>query len=443
MRSVRSSRLRLENLEDRFNPAGTVTGSFSNGTWTLTGDAEANIIYVNPTAKPGKFELVGSATTVSGVTNPTGVTDIVIRLAAGQDSVRFNNTADLAGVLAGGIAVNGGADANIVEIRRFKVGGNVSVVNGLNATGEDEFSVEDSRINGKVTIANGDGGSETGFYRTTTGFNFVGGGVTIVNGAGFDTTAIGDTHVIGDVVVRNGLPDAADNAGQFELFNARNTITRAIVFGNVVVGYRSGTINSDAIFDAEVTGNVTFNHGTGAATTYFDGLSVDLPAVIRGSLTFNGTGPTVVDIGTRELRTGLFVGRDLRITSGEAADNLYLFNLTVCGATEISTGGGADTISVDSSTFRRFQLLTGAGADVVAIETNGGLGTQFFGNVLVGMGADNDGLVVGAEDDPTSRVEFVQSASFFGGAGTDARNLFFYDSLTGVPVVEAFEIVNI
>jgi hypothetical protein len=440
MRSVRSSRLRLESLEDRFNPAGTVTGSFSAGTWTLTGDAEANGIVINPTATPGAFVLAGTDTTVAGVTNPTGVNNIVIKLSAGSDSVQVNTTG-AAGKLAGDLTIQGGAGPSAVEIRNFKIGKNLSVTNGANPTGFDTFYLIDSSVAGKVAILNGDGNTITVSYRNSAGFNFIGGGLTIVNGTGRDSTAMNDTHIIGDVVARNGRPDAADDAGAFGIYNDRNTTTRALIRGHVSVSYHSGEIDYDGIWDTEVTGNVTFNHGTGKSTTYFDGYKVAQPVVIRGSLTINDSGPSTIEVGTQYYKTGLFIGRGLTISTGEAADTLKLHNLTVSAATAITTGGGNDTISVDGSTFRRFQLYTGTGADVVNIDTEAGFATKFVGDALVGLGTDNDTLTIGAAGDFTRRAEFVRSASFLGGAGDDTLKLLNAELLTGLPVIAAYEAV--
>ncbi len=440
MPSARLARLRLEGLEDRSNPAGTVTGSFAAGTWTLIGDAQANDITINPTATSGQFTVAGNLTTVAGVTNPSGVNRIVVKLGAGDDTVEINDTGT-EGALAGNLAVFGGAGANSVDISDMRIGKNVTVLNGTNTTGADSFSLEDSRVFGKVTLQNGDGDTDTSFYRNSAGYNFVGFGVTIINGAGEDSSYINDTHVVGDIVVRNGLPDAANDAGYFEIYNSLNTTTRAIVRGHITVEYLAGSIDYDGIWDTEVTGNVTFRHGTGTAETYFDGYSVNLPVVIRGNLTIIDQGPSLVDIGTQYLHTGLVIGGTLTIQTGSGADLLRLHNLKVSAATTIATGGGIDTISVDSSTFRRFTLATQGGADVVNIDTQPDFGTQFLGDVVIGLGAGNDTLTLGAAGDATRRVEFLRPPSFYGGADNDTISLQNVDLLTGLPVIGAFETV--
>src|SRR5262245_35718747 len=102
-----SFRPRVESLEDRCTPAGTVTGSFSQGTWTLTGDSAANDITINPTANRNEFVVTGNGTVVAGVTTTQRVTNIVIKFFAGNDVVNFNTTA-MRAKLAGKLTVNGG-----------------------------------------------------------------------------------------------------------------------------------------------------------------------------------------------------------------------------------------------------------------------------------------------------------------------------------------------
>ena len=54
----------IERLEDRSNPAGTITGSFAHGTWTLTGDALDNSIVINLDGQANAFKVVTERGTV-------------------------------------------------------------------------------------------------------------------------------------------------------------------------------------------------------------------------------------------------------------------------------------------------------------------------------------------------------------------------------------------
>jgi hypothetical protein len=220
---LRSQRFRpcVEALEDRYTLAGTVTGSFSLGTWTLIGDAEANSITINPTANLSEFVVTGSSTAVAGVTSKPGVKNIVIKLFAGEDVVTFNDTL-MQAKLAGNLTVIGGKDANDVFIKNSVVGKKVTVLNGTNATGRDNFEMTASIVKGKVFISNGDGNTGTLINRNSQSVSSIG-GLTVINGTGDDHNSLIDTSVAGNVVFKNGLPDAGNNAGYLENYNSSNT----------------------------------------------------------------------------------------------------------------------------------------------------------------------------------------------------------------------------
>src|SRR5688572_11751446 len=102
--SSRSRRrhLRFEQLEGRRLMA--VTTSLNNGTLTVTGDADADMIAIFGTANPGEFTIQGNGTTVDGGTSATigGVTgDLIIELENGNDVVNLNNV-----YLAGNLTVD-------------------------------------------------------------------------------------------------------------------------------------------------------------------------------------------------------------------------------------------------------------------------------------------------------------------------------------------------
>ena len=113
----------LETLETRDTPAGTVTGSFANGTWTLIGDAEANAIQINPTGILNQFVLIGmNGTAVAGVTNPSNVKNIVIKLGGGNDQLDVNDTDDPTS-LRGNLKIIDSGGANYVDVNLIEIGG--------------------------------------------------------------------------------------------------------------------------------------------------------------------------------------------------------------------------------------------------------------------------------------------------------------------------------
>lgn len=395
-----------------------------------------------------------NGTTVAGVTNPNGVANIVVKLFGGDDTVNVNDTG-AAGALAGSLAIFGGAGANYVFIQCFTVGQNLSVVNGTNTSGYDTFYLADSTVRGFVTINNGNGDTETDLYRTSPGASAIGKSLTIVNGAGYDATTITDINIVGNVTVLNGLPDALNEAGYVEIYNSENTTARSIIGGSVLVVYQgAGTVDYDGIWDYDVRGNVTFNHGNGTAATYFDGYSVNLPVLIRGNLTIVDHGQSLIDVGNQYLETGLIVGKNVTVVTSNEADTFNANELRVNGGTLIQTGGGIDTITIDDSRFLGFrygfspfgfQLLTGAGNDVVNIETVAGTdsSTQFRGPVLVNLGGNDDTLTTGFAGDATRRVELFNLALLLGGPGIDTFNRLHLDALFSLPPNVVFETVNV
>jgi len=426
-------RLRLEMLENRWNPAGTVTGSFSRGTWTLTGDTAGNSITINPTATPGQFILSGIATSISGETNPSNVRNIVVNMLAGGDAITLNDTG-IAAALTGSLTVNGGTEDNYLAINNMTIGANVSVTNGTNSLGQDQLYIKDSDVLGKVTVSNGDGDTFTDLRRTSAGSSFIGKGATITNGKGTDSNFLVDYEFGGNVNVKNGLPGLGDIAGRTVIGNSFNTSSMAVITGNLSVSYTSGYINSDFLAATEIGGNVIFDHGTGAAETVFDSSVSILPVVIRGSLSIIDKGPSSMFLGDGTgnsspftfLRNGLTVGKNLNLTVGNGGSTLNLDRVTVGGKTKIVTGSGIDTINIDDSVFHGFQLLTGLGADIVNIEqqTSTQSTTQFLGKTKVDLGGGVDNFSLGDAADFTRQVEFFGPAKLSGGKDTDFDNIY-------------------
>jgi hypothetical protein len=191
-----------------------------------------------------------------------------------------------------------------------------------------------------------------------------------------------------------------------------------------------------------------------ADTTSFvriDGANVSLPVVINGNLNIKAAGTTEVNFGDiGALGTGLVVGKNLTITTGNEDDDVVLYRLRVNGLTSISTGGGADEVSIDDCIFvgpppsvnpSGFVLNTGGGADVVRIEQRAGTNstTQFHRAAKIDMGAGNDTLLLGLAGDIARRVEFGAKATLIGGADTDDIHLGNFAMILGSPFSKSFE----
>jgi hypothetical protein len=337
----RSVRPTLEALEDRCTPTGTVTGSLANHVWTLTGEDLDNRIRVASTGSPGAFTVTATdptpfpLTTLSGVTNPTGVKKIVFDMKGGNDDVTVSYAKLTSMVFLGGDG------NNTFNADRLRLTNGLQVVNRVGSgilgdLGFDNVTLRNFKVGGNVNIDNGAGGSEISMVTTSAaaGFNNIAGNLTITNGAGRDQTTINDTNVGGNITANNGRAAGAI-AGYFRLYNLQNG-RRAVVGGTVSISFQDGTVDINAILDAVVRGNVLFNNGSGAAETRFDGLWNALPVVIEGRLKIAGSGANLVSIGRDYNRTGLRVGQNLIIDVKDPGElTLRASKLIVNGQTKI------------------------------------------------------------------------------------------------------------
>jgi hypothetical protein len=127
-------------------------------------------------------------------------------------------------------------------------------------------------------------------------------------------------------------------------------------------------------------------------------------AKVGGDLTIDAGASTVnvpVGLGTTPSpNTGaVVVLGDLAITTGSLDDSIALTDVTVGGATSLTTNAGNDTIDLESS------------ADTVPGPS------QFFGAMTVSAGAGADTIHVGF--DTANPARFYAAVTFDGGAGTD------------------------
>ena len=319
----------VEILEDRCTPSG-VTGSFAHGVWTLTGDGASYDITVNSAGTPGSFAVTGNNTTVTGVTNPTGVKAIVYDLGAGNDKVTMNTNAQPIRLKA--LTFLGGDGDNALIANHLTVNTNLRVTNG---TGFDQTFLSDFGVKRNVAINDNDGGSITELFTDSPGFGFnsIGGNLTILNGSGLETVEVIDTNVGGNILNTNGSGNGIDGFTMFT--NEHKAAARAIVGGSVSVTYADGTSSENTIFDTHVKGSVTFNNGSGQSESDFDGGNTPLPVKIDHNLTITGTGSNKVSVGLKAQKTGMIVGGNLLIDVGQPANPLQALNLIVHGSTTI------------------------------------------------------------------------------------------------------------
>jgi hypothetical protein len=437
--------LSFDLLEDRCTPAGTVTGSFANGTWTLIGDAEANEILVNPPLLPGSFTVTGlNGTVVAGVTEVEAFKHLVIKLGAGDDRVQVNDTGSFSG-LPGNLIIRGGSGANTVRIHDFKVK-NLTIINGVNASNADYVSLINSIVQNNVTINNGDGASSIDIYSGASSPSAIGGNLTIRSGIGENSTYITDTHIGRNVTVKNGLPDPSGDAGSFLFANVGNLNRRSVIGGNVFVSYQGGNSDVEGLWDVEVRGNVRFQYGSGSSQLFFDGYALAQPVHIHGNLTVTSQGDSSLTIGRTDQKTGLIVDKNFTVWTGIEDATIFTNQLKVGGATLIRTGAGMDEIVMDDCIFAGpTTILTGAGSDKVHFASSIGsqFGVQFLKPLQINTGAGNDWVRLGHFSSDTNVALLLAKARLNGGTGEDdLLDLYNVVPLFGPPMATFFEFIN-
>src|SRR5262245_43020070 len=377
-RRTHSVRPYVDRLEARDVPAANLTVTFSPVTHTLTivGDANDNDV----TVKGDPFDLthliLNSSGNIDGVPPPfstqSGVKNLVFKMLDGNDTVTFDPTVPI--FVHGSVSIDGGTGVNSVAATHLSVVKNLSVTNAAQTTGVDSVVLIDFSAGGSVLIRNAGGDSYTGINRDVAGVSTIKGSLTVTNGTGRDSFFLNDTNVDGNVRINDGHGNAAGVAGFVNIYNLDNTAFRSIIGGNLTVTYLDGNANTyDGLWDTEVLGNVTLNHGPGVFKTDMDGYATHLPVLIHGNLTITGAGANSLGFGTNNGSgngSGLIVDKKFTLTSGGgAAETLAFKNFQVGGDLSITLGNGGNTITIDDSIFGgRFTLVSGVGNDTFNLE---------------------------------------------------------------------------
>jgi hypothetical protein len=385
----------LEHLEHRDNPSN-LSVTLAGHTLIIAGDTSDDLTIQGVTGDATKFTLSSGSDTFNGqaspFTTPTGVHNMTFTLQGNNDGVTFGNAVRPI-LLEGNLTINGGDGANTVTTTDLTVQKNVSITNG-NGTGTDGTYLTNLTVGGSLTIKNGNSETETEITRNVAGISTIGGNLSITNGAGYDFNELLDTNVGGSVTIANGHGNGSGLAGYTYIYAYYNSV-RSVIGGNLTISYLDGNGDGyDGIWDTEVLGNITINHGTGAFTTYFDGYHTSLPDVVLGSVTMTGSGANTVAVGTQYSETGLIVGKNLTIT-GSASDTLTFYRLEVGGATKLTLGNAGNTVNIDGSELAgTFTLTTGSGNDTFNLEMSTTVSyyvpTEFGRSVVISLGTGSN-----------------------------------------------------
>ncbi len=395
-------RPQFDRLESRWTPAGTVTASLTLGTLTLTGDFLSNSIDISQTGfESYRITGDGISRTFSGVAN------ITANLGGGNDTVTFGNQVPGAIAILGNLTINGGVGNNTVvsagAVSPLTVGNNLSIAN---STGNDSNILVDIRTGGSLMINNGAGDSTTTLRndRGPGNFNSIAAALSIVNGTGADSNTIFDTNVGGNLSINDGSARMVDNlAGFNRIFNINNN-TRATIGGSVSIANTNGNLPGfgDVVADVVINGNLTVNMGTGNVSGTIQAGKALPPPLVKGNLLITGSGSDQINLGSTVAFAGagpgLTINGNLTINlTGTAAVSITTADLTVGHATAITTGGGADSVTLD--------------------DTSSAAGSQFLGSFSLNLGAGNDTVNLGNN----AITSFFSTALFDGGSSNGIR----------------------
>jgi len=420
----------IELLEQRIAPAVLVTTLGHK--LVIKGDNSGDTIQIDGVVgSPTDFTVTAGA----DVSHVTGITDIAIALGSGADSVAFSNgVAPIS--ISGSVVIDGGAGGKSVTGVGVTIGKNLTVAYGnAGASATHTTGFTDTTIGGNLTVHEGSAlTSEVYMTRGSAGDSTIHGNVSITNGTGENLTIFQDMNFGGNVTISNG-PAATSGpgagiAGDTQFYNTDNTTALSVIKGNVTISYKSGEIDYDGLWDTEVLGNVTINHGSGHAITYFDGDGTHLADIIRGNLSLTGTGQSDVALGTGDNATGLILGGALKIVNGNGGDALSINKVTVGGTTSIADGKGSNTTTIDDSVFAKaFKFIDPKGTDTIRIDTTGSttLPTVFeqAATIVTGTGGAAAVTLGGGSAGETVYAYSTFTIDPLGGGVTDSLDIIF------------------
>jgi len=454
-------RLQLERLEDRVTPSGVnVTAVVHGTTLDLTETSSVGISSGQGILIQGNSLPVGSVTvqtptgdTINGemtggggtfgifTTGPAAITAVKITLGSGADKL------DLANLnLTGALTISGtGGDKTVNAGGSF---GSLSL--NFQGNGSETSTFTSVDVAGAATI-NHPGTGDTSLTISSSnnsGHNW--GSLTVTNGQGLDTTAIGDTSFAKNLTINNGA------GGSFTNISATNDANLTNIGGNLTINTTSGQSDSE-LYDYNVHGNVTITTGTGTAgQENFVGLeniqtfSTSGIPVISGNVTITGSTPASghldvvagTDLGDPMVNGGAGAAADLPLTilgnltinaTGPAQTPRPVFvdlnDLNVPnGTTTITLGAGTQGNTVDvqagislTSVYNNFTVVSSSSGNGISIQDQGGT-TVFHGKVDVQLKVGTTGTIFLAAD--------AGNDAGVGSGGGAVAEVFFWEQTT-------------
>lgn len=321
------------------------------------------------------------------------------------------------------VSFTGGVNGDTVNYAgsNLRVLGNLTLNTGAGGTGSINLApTVAAYVGGNLTLTGGLGNDDVDL--TSPEFRI---GAALKIGLGKGTNLVetfGDAlHVAGGVSYMGG-----SDADRLDFQNTNLVVARALQFvgGGVGTGFsdilyvrplnaslgsvtQTGTAGNDILALGEITGASTRITVYGAVNaslgTGFSQAIYLTDTAVQGAVnltTASGVGEFDTVLVTGSSFNSVFNGN-----FGNGTTSININQLTMRGAFNLNTGGGSDTVNLDtqggstdlSYWFGLVKINLGAGADTIAIGTNpvvANAGNNFYRNVFVDGGADADTFTV-------------------------------------------------
>lgn len=388
----------------------TTTGHITLGSLAVTSGGASNTVTVSAGAGLGTVNGPASVSFGAGGANPVtlnemkflGATGLKVAVGkGGGNAVQATNV-----TVAKALSIDtGNAPGAVQTFTGCSLG-------GLSLTGAAPyFNLDSSTVNGDV--------SDHATFACLGGLN--------------------DAAVTGDVTITAGFEGALVTSGDC---SARNVSISGGIVGVVQVTGTSATISGGLSVTGGVATVVSFattglSEVKGNVAVRGGGILTSLQTTgrfkaDRNVTVISGNGPTGVTLGDPTAAVAILGNLTIKASGGPAT--VGLTDLTIGKAARITTGGAADTLTIDGSTFQgAFTADLGGGDDTMAIAQQTGLTAPvtFTGKTMITAGSGNDtlrlGLAAGGPGgDAHSRAVFsVPTSRIDGGAGFNT-----FDGLT-------------
>jgi hypothetical protein len=364
-----------------------------------------------------------------------GITAVNVTLGSGTDTVSVSVVS-----LPKGLTITGtGGDKTI------NAGGNVgSLTITLSGNGKESSSFTGLNVAGNATITHPGTGDTILTISNGTNAALDWGSLTVSNGSGFDTNAIGDVNFSGSVTIKNGA------GGSFTNVSASNDQNLTTIGGNLTISTTSGVSESE-FYDYNIHGNVAISTGPGVSgEKNYVGLeniksfpNSGVP-VVSGSVTVVGSSPAN---GTLDVVAGTDLGDPSGPGTASDLPLTILGNLTITANGPASAASGVGAVFIDLNDLNvpngTTSITTGP-TTTAAVDIQAGTGLlSVYNNVTITL--NGAGNVINVQDQAgTVRFTGAVTVTLNTGtnstidAGADTNNdtgvanaqLFFYGKIT-------------